>query len=86
MRTKVKSIADELRDDLERCPDLRAQELIDLNEKGPEVEHIRWNCQASGRDLIDASMKALNDGYNWFALNVLGDGTHITAAANPNGV
>ncbi len=61
-------------------------ELIDLNEKGPEVEHIRWNCQASGRDLIDASMKALNDGYNWFALNVLGDGTHITAAANPNGV
>lgn len=32
MKAKVKSIADELREDLERCPDLRAQELIDLNE------------------------------------------------------
>ncbi|WP_018969161.1 hypothetical protein [Rubritalea marina] len=32
MKTKIKSVADELREDLDRCPDMRAQELIDLNE------------------------------------------------------
>jgi hypothetical protein len=32
MKTKLKSVADELRDDLLRCPDLRAQQLIDLDE------------------------------------------------------
>lgn len=32
MKTQIKSIADELRDDLERSPDLRAQQLIDLDE------------------------------------------------------
>lgn len=32
MKEKLKSVADELREDLERCPDVRAQELIDLDE------------------------------------------------------
>jgi predicted solute-binding protein len=32
MKTQIKSIADELREDLERSPDLRAQQLIDLDE------------------------------------------------------
>lgn len=32
MKKKLKSIADELREDLARCPDVRAQELIDLDE------------------------------------------------------
>lgn len=32
MKTRIKSIADELREDLERSPDLRAQQLIDLDE------------------------------------------------------
>lgn len=32
MKAKLKSIAEELREDLQRCPDLRAQELIDLDE------------------------------------------------------
>ncbi|PQJ29577.1 hypothetical protein [Rubritalea profundi] len=32
MKTKLKSVADELRDDLALCPDLRAQQLIDLDE------------------------------------------------------
>lgn len=32
MKEKLKSVADELREDLDRCPDVRAQELIDLDE------------------------------------------------------
>ncbi|MFC4993819.1 hypothetical protein [Rubritalea tangerina] len=32
MKAKLKSVAEELREDLERCPDLRAQQLIDLDE------------------------------------------------------
>ena len=32
MIAKLKSVADELRDDLSLCPDLRAQQLIDLDE------------------------------------------------------
>ncbi|MGJ8674124.1 hypothetical protein [Rubritalea sp.] len=32
MKTQIKSIAQELREDLERSPDLRAQQLIDLDE------------------------------------------------------
>jgi len=32
MKEKLKSIADELSEDLARCPDLRAQQLIDLDE------------------------------------------------------
>ena len=32
MKGKLKSIAAEIREDLERCPDVRAQELIDLDE------------------------------------------------------
>jgi len=32
MKAKLKSIADELREDLSLCPDLRAQQLIDLDE------------------------------------------------------
>ena len=32
MKEKLKSVAAELREDLDRCPDLRAQELIDLDE------------------------------------------------------
>ena len=32
MKAKLKSVADELREDLARSPDLRAQQLIDLDE------------------------------------------------------
>lgn len=32
MKAKLKSVAEELRDDLALCPDLRAQQLIDLDE------------------------------------------------------
>ena len=32
MKAKLKSVADALRDDLALCPDLRAQQLIDLDE------------------------------------------------------
>ncbi|MAG11486.1 MAG: hypothetical protein CMI52_01625 [Parcubacteria group bacterium] len=62
--------------------DRETDQLVDLSENGPAIEHVRWNSKATGKDIIDASMKALNDGYNWFALNVLGDGQHITAAVN----
>ena len=57
----------------------RTNKLVDFEDDGPHVEHIRWNSRARGRDIIDASMTALNDAYNWFALNVLGDGTNISA-------
>ena len=32
MKEKLKSVAVELREDLERCPDMRAQQLIELDE------------------------------------------------------
>ena len=32
MKAKLKSVAEDLRDDLSLCPDLRAQQLIDLDE------------------------------------------------------
>jgi hypothetical protein len=32
MKALLKSVAEELREDLERCPDLRAQQLIDLDQ------------------------------------------------------
>ncbi|MFC5049662.1 hypothetical protein ACFPK9_03380 [Rubritalea spongiae] len=37
MKTQIKSVADELREDLESCPDLRAQQLIDLDEAISEL-------------------------------------------------
>jgi len=51
--------------------DESTDQLVDLKEKGPAIRHVRWSARAEGADLIDASIQALGDGYNWFALNVL---------------
>jgi len=62
MKAKLKSVADELREDLSLCPDLRAQQLIDLDESISEsVAKFEESIAIDQRDDWNALKEKVDD-------------------------